>query len=188
MANCDNRCPVYRQIVEIREKCLACRVCEDGNTLQIGGRGAVHADSAESPELVYQHAQRRDTSPSEGVTALPIDIEDRLRELFTTFFGQDDVTQLLITHLAKGGNLADFHEHLRKLTGQLQKIVSQKPKAVKAFAWARFKGAVRAFQPFAAIAGGLIGKGKGGAVVGGRGRNNYQSEFDFGEEPRREGG
>lgn len=179
MANCDDRCPVFRQIETIRAKCLACNVCGDDNTLQVGG-GVVHADSAENPELVYMHAEKSGT-PSPGVTTLPLEVEDRLREFLATFVGLDDITQLLLMHLAKGGNLADFHEHMRKLTGQLLRLVDGKPKVVKTFAWMRFKGAVRAFKPFAAIAGGLIGKGKGGAIKGGRGKGKYQPEFDFGD-------
>lgn len=181
MANCDNRCPVFRQIEEIRGKCLACRVCEDGNTLQLGGGGVVHADAAADPELVYRLTESSNPAPPCGVTALPPDVEDGLRGLLAAFFGLDDVTQLLIAHLARGGNLANFDGSLRDLLGRLQKAVGKKPKVAKAFAWARFRAAVRAFGPFAAIAGGLIGKGKGGAVKGGRGRGRYQCELDFGE-------
>lgn len=185
MANCDNRCPVYRQIAEIRERCLACNVCAEGNAMQVGGGGVVYADGAENPESVYLHRLRddrgdADAPPSPGVTALPLEIEDTLREMFSTFTGLDPISQLLLTHLARGGNLADFHEHLRKVTGQMQKIINQRQQVVKTFAWTRFKGVAKAFKPFAAIAGGLIGKGKGGAVLGGRGKGRYQSEFDFG--------
>lgn len=182
MANCDDRCPVFRQIAEIRAKCLACKVCEDKNTLQCGGGGVVHVDAAENPELVYRRAKERELAPSTGVTALPLEVEDTLRQLFATFLGQDEITQLLIAHLANGGNLANFQDRLRSLFGQLQEITGKKPKTVKAFAWARFRNAVNAFKPFAAIAGGLIGKGKGGAVKGQRGRSIHQGEFDFGED------
>lgn len=170
MANCDDKCPVFRQIEALREKCLACTVCADGSTLQCGGSGVVHLDAAEEPETVLQRAigkryhQNRDIDGEEAelrnVTALDPETEETLRSVTASFFGLKPIEVLLLHHLANGGNLGNFSE----LIADVQRNLGKYKHLDKRNAWAMFKRIGSVFGPFRALAGGLIGKGKGGAV------------------------
>lgn len=177
MANCDKRCPVFRQIESIRAKCLACATGKEHaifkknkNTMQCGGRGVVYMDSAEDPETVVAHSVAKRChqpdilkNPDEevrNVTALPPDVEDTLRQFASTFFGLKQVEVNLLWHLANGGNLANFAETMERFNADMAKYKHLD----KRNAWAIFKHIGQVFAPFRALAGGLIGKGKGGAV------------------------
>lgn len=169
-SRCDNTCAVFRDIERIRAKCLACRVCKDGNTMQVGGRGVVSIDAAENPETVIGRAKgRRCTMPEvyreekeamRNVTALPPEVEEKLREVTCTFFGLRPIEVLLCHHLANGGNFATFGDAMDKVKSDLAKY----KRLDKRNAWALLKHVGQVFAPFRALAGGLIGKGKGGAV------------------------
>lgn len=192
MANCDNRCPTFREIQvlndrtpesireELRAKCLDCPVFrvkkqkdgteKESDTMQLGGRGAVHIDAADNPDAVMLHSIGRKCQQPEvfrpkdarirSVTALDPAIEEKFREVTCTFFGLKPVEVLLLHHLANGGNLANFNRYVKALTKDLGKYKHLD----KRNAWAIFKRIGTVFQPFRALAGGLIGKGKGGAV------------------------
>jgi hypothetical protein len=62
--------------------------------------------------------------------------------------------------LANGGNLGNFSE----LIADVQRNLGKYKHLDKRNAWAMFKRIGSVFGPFRALAGGLIGKGKGGAV------------------------
>ena len=170
MANCDAKCPVFRQIEALRDKCLACNVCADGNTLQVGGSGVVHLDAAEDPESVLQRSigkrfhQMGDIDGEEAelrnVTALDPETEETLRSVTASFFGLKPIEVLLLHHLANGGNLGNFSE----LIANVQRDLGKYKHLDKRNAWAIFKRIGAAFGPFRVLASGLIGKGKGGAV------------------------
>lgn len=175
MANCDRRCPVFRQIESIRAKCLDCTTGKEDalfsknkNTMQCGGRGVVYMDSAEDPETVICHSiDRRSTAPEvyaedkgeRNVTALPAEVEAKLRELTSTFFGLNQIEVNLLWHLANGGNLANFADTMDGFKADLARYKHFD----KRNSWAILKRIGKAFAPFRALAGGLIGKGKGGA-------------------------
>ena len=170
MANCDAKCPVFRQIEALRDTCLACGVCGKKNTLQVGGAGVVHLDAAEEPETILQrsigkrHHQSRDIDGEEAemrnVTALDPEVEDKLRSVVTSFFGLKPIEVLLLHHLTNGGNLGNFSEFI----AGVQRDLGKYKHLDKRNAWAMFKRIGSVFGPFRALAGGLIGKGKGGAV------------------------
>ena len=183
MANCDKRCPVFRQIEQIRAKCLACKVCKDGNTMQANGRGVVYTDSAEDAETVISHSVGKRfhspdvykaKDPERNVTALPPDVEEKLRQFTATFFGLKQVEVNLLWHLANGGNLANFADTMERFNADMAKYKHLD----KRNAWAIFKHIGQVFAPFRALAGGLIGKGKGGAVK--RAKTFEQTMFSFG--------
>ena len=169
MNRCDNRCAVFRDIERMRAQCLACDVCGAGNTMQVGGRGVVYIDSAEEPETVIAHAKgRRYTSPEvyreekddmRNVTALPAEVEEKLREVACTYFSMRPIEVLLCHHLANGGNLANFGSFIDGVKRDLGKYKHLD----KRNAWALLKHIGKVYAPFRALAGGLIGKGKGGA-------------------------
>lgn len=170
MANCDDKCPVFRQIEALREECLACDVCGKKNTLQVGGAGVVHLDAAEEPETIlrrsigkrYHQFQDIDGEEAElrNVTALDPETENTLRSVTASFFGLKPIEVLLLHHLANGGNLGNFSEFIADVQYNLGKY----KRLNKGTAWAMFKRIGSVFGPFRALAGGLIGKGKGGAV------------------------
>lgn len=170
MANCDAKCPVFRQIETLRDKCLACNVCGRGNTLQVGGSGVVHLDAAEEPETILQRSvgKRKHLFEEEAleaelphnVTQLPEDVEETLRFVLTSLFGLTPIEFLLLHHLDNGGNLGNFSAYIADLMQDLGKY----KRLNKGTAWAIFQRIGSAFGPFRALAGGLIGKGKGGAV------------------------
>lgn len=176
MANCDRRCKVYRLIEGLREKCLACRVCSDGNTMQGGGRGVVSIDAAEDPELViarsvgrrhHVHAVCADEREERNVTALPPDVEDDLRRVASAFFGLRQVEVNLLWHLANGGSFATFADRMEAFSVEMGRYTHLD----KRNAWAIFKRIGEAFGPFRALAGGLVGRGRGGnGNDNGRGR------------------
>lgn len=170
MANCDDKCPVFRQIEALRDRCLACNVCGDSNTLQVGGSGVVHIDAAEEPETILQRSiGKRHHLPHDlddrkeelrNVTALDPEAEETLRSVTTSFFGLKGIEVLLLHHLANGGNLSNFSEYI----AATQRDLGKYKHLDKRNAWAMFKRIGSVFGPFRALAGGLIGKGKGGAV------------------------
>lgn len=170
MANCDAKCPVFRQIETLRDKCLACNVCADSRTLQVGGSGVVHLDAAEEPEIILQRSISKRHHQFEGidgeeeelrnVTALDPETEETLRSVTASFFGLKPIEVLLLHHLANGGNLGNFSTYIADLMQDLGKY----KRLNKGTAWAIFKRIGSAFGPFRALAGGLIGKGKGGAI------------------------
>ena len=145
-------------------------MCGDSNTLQVGGSGVVHLDAAEEPETILQrsigkrHHQNRDIDGEEAemrnVTALDPETEDKLRSVVTSFFGLKPIEVLLLHHLANGGNLGNFSEFI----AGVQRDLGKYKHLDKRNAWAMFKRIGAVFGPFRALAGGLIGKGKGGAV------------------------
>lgn len=182
MANCDKRCPTFRQIEILRAKCLACNVCGDGNTFQANGRGAIYLDRAEDAEALIAHSPGKryhspevyaEKEPERNVTALPADVEDALRQFAATFFGLKQVEINLLWHLANGGNLANFAETMERFKADMAKYKHLD----KRNAWAIFKHIGQVFAPFKALAGGLIGKGKGGAVKQALARNFKQMEL-----------
>lgn len=185
MANCDDRCPVFRQIETIRAKCLACSVCGDSNTLQVGGSGMVHLDAADEPESILRRSTGKrhheplplETSKEElrNVTALDAETEEKLRSVTTTFFGLKPIEVLLCHHLATGGNLGNFGEFI----GKVQRDFGKYKHLDKRNAWVLFKRIGSVFGPFRALAGGLIGKGKGGAVKQALQKSIIQTEMEL---------
>lgn len=184
MNRCDKTCAVFREIERIRAQCLACNVCKEGNTMQIGGRGVVYMDSAENPETVLAHGKERPHVAPEvyrdgeeehvrNVTALPPEAEERFREVVCTYFGLRPVEVLLCHHLANGGNLANFKHFIDGVKSDLSKYKHLD----KRNAWALFKHIGKVFAPFRALAGGLIGKGKGGAVKRALGKQLVQLDM-----------
>jgi hypothetical protein len=145
-------------------------VCEDGNTLQIGGSGVVHIDAAEESETVFQKSiGKRHHLPHDldgrkeelrNVTALDPETEETLRSVTTSFFGLKPIEVLLLHHFANGGNLGNFSEFI----ADVQRNLGKYKHLDKRNAWAMFKRIGSVFGPFRALAGGLIGKGKGGAI------------------------
>lgn len=95
-----------------------------------------------------------------NVTALDPEVEDKLRSVVTSFFGLKPIETLLLHHLANDGNLSNFTEYI----AGVQRDLGKYKHLDKRNAWAMFKRIGAAFGPFRALAGGLIGKGKGGAV------------------------
>jgi len=184
MANCDKRCPTFRQIEVLRAKCLACNVCKETNTFQANGRGAVYLQSADDQELLLRHSVGRrhhdpdvysEKSCDDGVTALPTDVEDTLRRMTSTFFGLRLIEVALLWHLANGGNLANFSDVMTRFRADLDRYKHLD----KRNAWSIFKHIGHVFAPFRAIAGGLIGKGKGGAVRKALTRKSIQMELEI---------
>ena len=185
MANCSNRCPVFQEIEGLRAKCLACKVCEDGNTMQVGGSGVVSLDSAESPELVLRHSiGRKEHNPSVGreeresirnVTALDAETEDTLRSVVCTYFGLRPIEVLLCHHLANGGNLSSFGRYIESVRADMGKYKHLD----KRNAWSMFKRIGKVFGPFRTLAGGLIGRGKGGAIKQAVRKQLNQMDLDF---------
>lgn len=184
MANCDDRCPVFRQIETIRAKCLACTVCGDDNTMQVGGGGVVHLDAADDPETILRRSiGRRHHEPLQAdvkeelrnVTTLDPETEEKLRSVVTTFFGLKPIEVLLCHHLATGGNLGNFGEFI----GKVQRDFGKYKHLDKRNAWVLFKRIGSVFGPFRALAGGLIGKGKGGAVKQALQKSIVQTELEL---------
>lgn len=99
----------YREDPDRLERCLKCTKIDDdsyhGKVVHLNGR---------NPPAVPQR-------PSVYVTSLPPEIEDKLREAMTTFFGLDPVEYLLIHHLFHGGKLSSFADALRKLAIRINK-------------------------------------------------------------------
>ena len=190
--NCDRHCKYYCQIEELREKCLKCRVCSDGNTIQANGRGVVHMDGAESAQGVLNHADRLspirasyeqdfdfdEQKPEKvhNVTALPPEIEEKLHFLMANFFSLKPIEVLLLWHLANGGNLVTFKKQTLDKT---IKHINSFQHFDKRNAFQLLKRITTVFAPFKALAGGLIGKGKGGGSLPRRRSNIEQLEFDL---------
>lgn len=164
MTSCSSKCPVYRQAEALRERCLSCRVCSDGNTMQCGGRGVVSVDAAEAQDAVIAHSTaRRFREPevyadaadgADGVTALPADVEDTLRRVTASFFGLRQVEVNLLWHLANGGTLATFGDRMGRFSAELGRYRSLDRRS----AWSFLRRAGEAFGPFRALAGGVFGK------------------------------
>lgn len=146
MANCDDRCDTFRAIQALPDgaskaerkrllgTCLACplfKVKRDKNgreresdSMQLGGRGAVHLDAADDIDLIMLRSigGRRCTMPEvyggrrEGgagrLTDLPPEVERRVRELFAGLFSLRPPEILLMLHLANGGNQANFQDFM----------------------------------------------------------------------------
>ena len=188
MINCSPKCKHYRLIEEIRAACLACPCCSGKTTMQAGGRGLVYLDGADDAQAVLAHATGRAChAPAEpfappadeprNVTALPPEVEEKLRGVLSTFFGLRQTEVLLLHHLANGGNLSTFGDCLASFARQAA--------AYKHFdkrnSWAILKRGTTVFAPFKALAGGLIGKGKGGAKA--QPKPVIQEEFAWPDNP-----
>lgn len=160
MATCHN-CK-YRHDPDRLERCLKCECQSDGQPMHVGRNAVVYADAEHGLMDALKKAPPRAHS-SEGVTALPTEIEDRLRELLATFAGLEPTDALLLHHVMSGKPLAAFRATLRKIAASLP-VGAGAENRDRTYAWAHTKKLVRAFQPFAAIlpTNGAANKGGGG--------------------------
>lgn len=164
MQNCSDKCAIFRQIEACREACLKCNVCDDTNTMQTGSRGVVSFDKCGTAGVdALKNRVHLEPAPTEGVTALPADIEDTLRKALADFCGLSPIDWLLIRHLVAGGSLSSFKLFAQRILPDLQVIATGTPETTRVCAFTRFKKILNKCKFAAAVAGYRFGKGHAGA-------------------------
>lgn len=174
-----------------KSRCLKCNRCPptDDNPSR-SGKEVISFDAAEDPDTIMPHAENwgngridkdfRDFDShddelheeSRRVTSLPIEVEDALRHEICNLNGKlDHVDRALVFFLMSGGSLTDFGK-MKWVPKEFFSTMS------KQCVYGRYKKIVRAVPILAAVAHGMIGKGKGGGAKPRKFVNtNYQPEL-----------
>lgn len=183
MTNCSDKCKIHRLIEECRRACLSCNVCDDGNSMQCGGHGVVSFDKcgAAGVDALKDRLPRHKAAP-DGVTALPPDVEDTLRRVFSDFTSLSPVDILLVQHVANGGSLTTFRDLAAGVADALRVIADGSYASARVSAWKRFKRVIVKFRYAEAVAGRMFGRGHPGPLKAALRRSPVGADlFEFAE-------
>ena len=165
MQNCSHKCAVFRQIEACREACLSCGVCNETNSMQIGSHGVISSDTCGTAGADAFKNRVHIEPATDGVTALPYEVEEKLRMAFADLFHLSPVDWLLIRHLIDGGSFAAFKDFAADVNRELATIASGTPKTVRVCAFTRFKKIIAKCKYASAFALHRFGEGHAGAFV-----------------------
>lgn len=103
------RCPHKDLVEKARACCLAC----DPDSLS--NHGASHVQAT---DFTLRHAIK-DHAPTDGVTNLAPEDEDKLRRAMSSLFGLSPIDLLLVQHLFTGGRLSTFDDCMIRVSNRL---------------------------------------------------------------------